>query len=294
MPAPSTRPDRYALVGHPVAHSRSPLIHQLFARQTGENLTYELIDALPEEFETAVRGFGAAGGRGLNVTLPHKEAAFELCTSHGPEADMAGAVNTISFRGRELHGDNTDGIGFIRDLTRNHQRSIAGCRLLLLGAGGAARGILGPILAERPASLLIANRTLERAEALQREFGGAAAVAVCRFDDLAAAGDFDIVINATSAGLHGEQPPFPSSLVSTTSFCYDLAYSLKATPFVAWANASGAGSAVQGWGMLVEQAAESFAIWRGRRPDTGPILAKLLQLTAQAAAASPAVRAVSD
>ena len=276
---PSSSPDRYALVGHPVDHSRSPLIHQLFARQTGENLSYELIDALPEEFETAVRGFGAAGGRGLNVTLPHKEAAFALCTSHGPEASLAGAVNTISISGRNLRGDNTDGIGFIRDLTVNHECALAGRRVLLLGAGGAARGIVGPILTEQPDSLLIANRTLERAQILQRDFSALGNLSVCRFDELGDADAFDIVINATSAGLHGEQPPFPASLVSDSSFCYDLAYSLKPTPFVGWATASGAGKAVQGWGMLVEQAAESFAIWRGRRPDTRPILAKLLQLT---------------
>lgn len=279
MPATSPRPDRYALVGHPVAHSRSPLIHQLFARQTGHNLTYELIDALPEEFETAVRGFGAAGGRGLNVTLPHKEAAYELCVTHGPEADLAGAVNTISFRGRQPHGDNTDGIGFIRDLNVNHECAIAGRRLLLLGAGGAARGIVGPILAERPQLLLIANRTLERAEKLRRDFGAPANCAVGSFDELGEAGYFDVVINATSAGLHGEQPPFPASLVTEASFCYDLAYSLKPTPFVLWARASGAGTAVQGWGMLVEQAAESFAIWRGVRPETRPILDALLKFS---------------
>jgi shikimate dehydrogenase len=279
MPATSSRPDRYALVGHPVSHSRSPLIHQLFARQTGAHMTYELIDALPEEFETAVRGFGAAGGRGLNVTLPHKETAFALCATHGAEAALAGAVNTISFKGRSLHGDNTDGIGFIRDLTVNHSRAIAGQRLLLLGAGGAARGIVGPILTELPESLLIANRTLERAEALRQSFGSPDNLTVCRFDDLDEAGEFDIVINATSAGLHGEQPPFPPSLVGKESFCYDLAYSLKPTPFVAWAEASGAGTAVQGWGMLVEQAAESFEIWRGTRPDTQPILETLLRLT---------------
>jgi shikimate dehydrogenase len=280
MAASSNRPDRYALVGHPVAHSRSPLIHQLFARQTGENLSYELIDASPAEFETAVRGFGAAGGRGINVTLPHKEAAFALCTTRGPEAKMAGAVNTISIIGGKLRGDNTDGIGFIRDLTVNHERALRSRRVLLLGAGGAARGIVGPILAERPDSLLIANRTLERAEKLQQDFGSPGNFSVCRFDELDQAGDFDIVINATSAGLHGEQPPFPASLVSPTCFCYDLAYSLKVTPFLVWAETSGAGTAVQGWGMLVEQAAESFAIWRGRRPDTGPILETIARLTA--------------
>jgi shikimate dehydrogenase len=280
MSTASARPDRYALVGHPVAHSKSPLIHQLFARQTGENLTYELIDATPAQFETAVRGFGAAGGRGLNVTVPHKEAAFALCKSLGPEARAAGAVNTITFTTAGLRGDNTDGLGFIRDLTINQEQPIAGRRVLILGAGGAARGIIGPILAQKPKGLVVANRTLERAEALIGDFGSPAGLSICCFDDLEAEGDFDVVINATSAGLKGEQPPFPASLVGRRTFCYDLAYSLKPTPFVVWAGHNGAARAVQGWGMLVEQAAESFAIWRGKRPDTLPILATLVDLTA--------------
>lgn len=280
MPPPSPRPDRYALVGHPVEHSRSPLIHQLFARQTGENLTYELIDATPDQFETAVRGFEAAGGHGLNITVPHKEAAFALCKNLGKEAQAAGAVNTISFSSGGLRGDNTDGIGFIRDLTINHERALAGRRILLLGAGGAARGIIGPILAQLPQALILANRTIERAEKLKDDLGAPGGLSLCRFDELADVGDCDIVINATSAGLHGEQPPFPASLVRSTTFCYDLAYSLKPTPFVSWAEANGAGWAVQGWGMLVEQAAESFAIWRGRRPETRPILDRLIGLNA--------------
>jgi len=280
MPSSSPRTDRYALVGHPVSHSRSPLIHQLFARQTGDKLSYELIDATPDQFETAVLGFAAAGGRGMNVTVPHKEAAFAICRSHGAEAIAARAVNTITFRGDSRHGDNTDGTGFIRDLTVNHEREIASKRVLLLGAGGAARGIVGPILGERPESLVIANRTIERAEGLARDFGSPRELSTCRFDELEAMGDFDIVINATSAGLRGEQPPFPSSLVGGGTFCYDLAYSLKPTPFVSWAERHGAGQAVQGWGMLVEQAADSYAIWRGKRPDTRPILSKLTSLTA--------------
>jgi len=285
MPTPSSRPDRYALVGHPVEHSRSPLIHQLFAQQLGENLTYELIDAAPSQFETAVLGFAAAGGRGLNVTVPHKEAAFELCRIHGPEAVAARAVNTITFTTGGLRGDNTDGLGFIRDLTVNNERAIASRRVLLLGAGGAARGIAGPMLAEEPDALVIANRTIERAEALRRDLGAPGNVSVCRFDELEDAGEFDIVVNATSAGLKGERPPFPGSLVRKKTFCYDLAYSLKATPFVTWAEANGAGWAVQGWGMLVEQAAEAYAIWRGKRPETREILGKLLALSDRGAVA---------
>jgi shikimate dehydrogenase len=270
-------PDRYALVGHPVQHSRSPLIHQLFARQTGDSMTYELIDATEAQFETAVKGFRAAGGKGLNVTVPHKEAAFELSDRVGDEAATAGAVNTLSFEGNVIRGDNTDGIGFMRDLTVNQSLTVAGRRVLILGAGGAARGILGPLIAAEPAALVLANRTPERAQRLAERFAALGEIHVCTFDDLAGAGVFDILVNATSAGLKGEQPPFPGSLVEAWSCCYDLAYSLKDTPFVEWARRHGAGRAVQGWGMLVEQAAESYRIWRGNRPDTAPILKQLVR-----------------
>jgi shikimate dehydrogenase len=272
--------DRYALVGHPVSHSRSPLIHTLFARQTGEDISYELIDAEPAEFETAVLGFSAAGGKGMNVTVPYKEAAFELCRTHGEEAKAAGAVNTITFKKGQLRGDNTDGIGFIRDVCVNQDRKIEGQRILLLGAGGAARGILRPILGEKPDSLLIANRTIERAEALQQEVDAPPELSVCQFAELDDAGEFDIIINATSAGLSGEEPPFPGSLINPKTFCYDLAYSLKPTPFLVWADRHGAIHRAQGWGMLVEQAAESFFIWRGVKPDTRPILKKLIGFNA--------------
>jgi shikimate dehydrogenase len=269
--------DRYALVGHPVHHSRSPLIHQLFARQSGERVSYELIDAVSEQFEAAVHAFISAGGKGLNVTVPHKQAAYEMADELGPEAELAKAVNTLSFKNGAIRGDNTDGIGFMRDLTVNLKRNIEGQRVLLLGAGGAARGILGPMLAAAPAALCIANRNPARAEALQQEFGAGRTVNVCAFDALGELQPFGFVINATSAGLEGEQPPFPSSLVNAQTFCYDLAYSLKDTPFVSWAQRCGAGRVVQGWGMLVEQAAESYSIWRGRRPQTAAILSKLMR-----------------
>jgi len=280
MPPKNSRPDRYALVGHPVSHSRSPLIHQLFARQTDENMSYELIDASPDEFETAALGFAAAGGLGMNVTVPHKEAAYELCRTHGKEAEAAGAVNTISFSKGRRHGDNTDGTGFLRDLLGNHKQEIATKRVLMLGAGGAARGIIHPILGEGPTELIVANRTIERAEALLQKLGAPQGLSICRFNELDDVEPFDIVINATSAGLKGEQPPFPTSLVNSDTFCYDLAYSLKPTPFVVWADTNGAGYAVQGWGMLVEQAAESFKIWRGIQPETKPILSTLMKVAA--------------
>jgi shikimate dehydrogenase len=267
--------DRYALVGFPVAHSRSPMIHGIFARQTGQALTYELIEASPEDFETAVRGFGAAGGKGMNVTLPHKEAAFALCSTLGVEAKAAGAVNTLTFENGSLHGDNTDSVGFIRDLTQNHSQNTTDRRVLVLGAGGATRGIIGPLLASHPAELLVANRTLSRAEVLKASRPDGGGLSVCSFDDLVDMPPFEVVINATSAGLKGEEPPFPSSVVNEDTFCYDLAYSLKPTPFERWAKASGAGWAVQGWGMLVEQAAQSFFIWRGQRPETTLLVKQL-------------------
>jgi shikimate dehydrogenase len=269
-----TPPDRYALVGHPVAHSRSPLIHTVFARQTGQRLTYELIDAEPAAFETAVRGFGAAGGKGLNVTVPHKQAAFALCTQSSEAAKAAGAVNTISIVGGALQGHNTDGIGFIRDVTVNLRQALGDKRIIVLGAGGAARGVIGPLLNEKPAELTIANRSKERADEVAAMFGGAALVARA-FDELGDLQPFDVVINATSAGLKGEAPPFPAAIVDARSFCYDLVYGSSDTPFVAWAKVHGARRAVHGWGMLVEQAAESFAIWRGVRPDTKPLLKQI-------------------
>jgi shikimate dehydrogenase len=267
-------PDRYALVGHPVEHSRSPLIHTVFARQTSQRLTYELIDAEPAAFETAVRGFGAAGGKGLNVTVPHKEAAFALCGQHSAGAKAAGAVNTISIVGGSLRGDNTDGLGFIRDVTVNLRQALAGARIAVLGAGGAARGIIGPLLEQKPAQLVVANRTKERADEVVARFGSATLLARS-FAELADQAPFDVLINATSAGLKGETPPFPASLVGPSSFCYDLVYGSSDTPFVAWAKTHGAARAVHGWGMLVEQAAESFAIWRGVRPDTKPLLKQM-------------------
>ena len=273
----SSPPDRYALVGHPVEHSRSPLIHRLFARQTRQNITYELIDAEPKSFETAVRGFGAAGGMGLNVTVPHKEAAAALVDEISEPANAARAVNTISFVDGKLRGENTDGVGLIRDLVVNQRVTLSGRRMLVFGAGGAARGIVGPLLAARPAELVIANRTKRRADDLVEQFGKPAALRAIAFDELASLTAFDLLINATSAGLKGEALPFPGSLVGRESVGYDLVYSIKDTPFVAWAREHGAARALQGWGMLIEQAAESFLIWRGVRPNTKPILKQLVR-----------------
>ena len=227
MAVDSGSEDRYGLVGHPVDHSRSPTIHRLFARQTGQDMTYELIDAEPDDLETAVRGFAAAGGMGLNVTVPHKAAAAALCNRISDTAQQAGAVNTLTFTDDgSVTGDNTDGTGLVRDLTQNRDLELGGKRILILGAGGAARGIIGPLLEQQPEELRLSNRTRERAEQLAANWND---VAVCTFADLRGAIAFDLVINATSAGLKGEAPPFPGSIVNAKSVAYDLVYSLKDT-----------------------------------------------------------------
>ena len=270
-------PDRYAVVGFPVDHSHSPLIHRLFARQTGEHVAYTRLAAGPGEFSRTVRRFAADGGRGLNVTVPHKEAAFELADEIGPKAERAGAVNTLSF-GDDGHirGDNTDGIGFRRDIERNHGLELRGKRLLVLGAGGAARGVLAALSGAGLGELVVANRTVQRAMDLLASLDAPANFSVCPLPALGDYEPFDVVVNATSLGIHAATLPFPPSCLGADAFAYDLVYGRQGTPFVDWAVRHGAGKAVQGWGMLVEQAAESFAIWRGVRPDTAPVLKSVL------------------
>ena len=267
--------DRYGVIGHPIAHSRSPQIHQLFAAQTGQDLAYEAFDIAPYELADRVAELADEGLRGLNVTVPHKTAVLELVNSLSERARRAGAVNTVLFHvDGSWQGDNTDGVGLLRDLAQNLGIAIAGRRLLVLGAGGAARGILPELLAAAPASLTIANRTLMRARILAAEFGDSGSVTGCGYDQC---GDepFDLVINATSAGLHGQLPAFPTPIIGPATTCYDLSYGSGDTPFVAWARGQGAAAAHQGLGMLVEQAAESFFLWRRLRPDTQPVLATL-------------------
>lgn len=271
--------DRYGVMGYPVSHSRSPVIHRLFALQTGEKLQYELLQVAPENLETAIRQFQRTGGKGLNITVPHKQSVVKLCDQLAERAATAGAVNTLSFRSGEIHGDNTDGIGLLRDLAVNHGFAIEGSNILVLGAGGATRGIIGPLLEMQPASLRIANRTLDKAEALVRRFADSGPVSACRFNVVPVSEKYDLIINATSAGVKGEAPPYPAAAVSPDTVCYDLSYGLSPTPFSAWAREQGAAVSVMGWGMLVEQAAESFHIWRGVRPDTAPVL-KQMKITA--------------
>ena len=267
--------DRYGVMGYPVAHSRSPVIHQLFAQQTGQELRYELLRVAPEKLEEAVRQFQRTGGKGLNITVPHKRAIFRLVDHLSERASAAGAVNTLTFRDNEIYGDNTDGIGLLRDLVVNLGLHLEGANILILGAGGATRGIVGPLLEMQPRIVCIANRTLSRAEDLAERFSARGAVRACSFDDIPLTEPYDLVINATSAIHGGEVPPYPEGAISQITFCYDLSYSLHPTPFCTWALEHGAAQAVMGWGMLVEQAAESFHIWRGVRPNTKPVLKQI-------------------
>ncbi len=270
----STERDRYAVVGHPVAHSKSPRIHRQFAEQTGEPVEYRAIDIPPGEFAARVQAFFAAGGKGLNVTLPYKEEAYRLAERLTRRARQAGAVNTLALQGDgSLLGDNTDGAGLVQDLQHNLHWDIRGLRVLLLGAGGAVRGVIGPLLEQQPAVLVIANRTPEKAVQLATAFGSG--VRGCGYAALAGEA-FDLVINGTSASLAGELPPLPAGLLAAGACCYDMMYGPEPTVFLRWAQDHGAATA-DGLGMLVEQAAEAFFLWRRVRPQTGPVLQALRQ-----------------
>jgi shikimate dehydrogenase len=264
--------DRYAVMGNPIAHSKSPRIHTLFAAQTGQDLTYEAILVEPGGLADAVAGFLAGGGRGLNITVPFKEEAWKLAASRSDRAERAGAVNTLVLNTDGRHfGDNTDGIGLVRDLTVNHGAAIAGRRILLVGAGGAARGVVESLLREQPALLLVANRTPDRAVELARRFCALGRIEGCGLDALEGQ-SFDLLINATAAGLSGNVPALPDSVVTAASWCYDMMYGDAPTAFVRWATQQGAARTLDGLGMLIEQAAESFYLWREVRPDTGPVI----------------------
>jgi len=262
-------PDRYAVLGNPVAHSLSPRIHALFAAQTGEDMVYEAILAPRDGFAETVRQFAAAGGRGANVTVPFKEEACRLAGRLSPRAAAAGAANTLTFDDQGIAGDNTDGAGLVRDLTANLGCPIADRRILLLGAGGAARGVLRPLLDLAPAELFVANRTAARARDLARLFPGAAGGGL---EELAGR-SYDLVINATSAGLAGAALPIPDAIFAPGCLAYDMLYG-RQTPFLAQARRLGARVA-DGLGMLVEQAAEAFSVWRGVKPETATVLREL-------------------
>ena len=264
--------DRYAVIGNPVAHSKSPLIHSAFAQATGQPLSYERLLAPYDGFVATVDRFVSEGGKGLNVTSPFKREAFALARERSARATSAGACNTLAWRGDHWYGDNTDGAGLLRDLIANRGATIAAREVLVLGAGGAVRGILQPLLHEAPRRLVIANRTQSRAAEL------AAAVAamgpVSAVAPAALVGQrFDVIINATSIGVGGDVPRalWPPGLFAPGALAYDLVYADATTPFLVWAIEQGAAKAADGLGMLVEQAAESFALWRGVRPETAPV-----------------------
>jgi shikimate dehydrogenase len=268
-------PDQYGVVGHPINHSWSPFIHGLFAKQTEQSLVYRLYDIPPEDFRAQVLEFVTRGGRGLNVTVPHKEAAAELANELTARADRAGAVNTLMLKeDHVLVGDNTDGQGLVTDLRQNLGLTITNDRILILGAGGATRGVVEPLLTLGPTELVIANRSPERAVNLASLFSDLGAVRGCGFEEVGAE-PFDLVINATAAGLTGSVPNVAGTIIASHTVCYDMSYSKSATPFVTWAIEQGCARAHKGWGMLVEQAAESFTLWRGIRPDTVPVLTAL-------------------
>lgn len=270
-------PDLYAVFGNPIAHSKSPAIHAEFARGTGQDLVYQAILAPLDGFAAAVAAFQAAGGRGANVTVPFKLAAHDLCQHLSARARAAKAVNTLSFGPDGISGDNTDGIGLVADITRNQGFALAGKRVLLLGAGGAARGVILPLLAQVPASLGIANRTAAKAQQLAQEFSqGGVSVWGGGFAELAGQ-QFDLVINGTAASLSDQAPELPDGLFAAGSLAYDMVYGKGLTPFLRQAQAQGAQKLVDGLGMLIEQAAEAFYLWRGVRPDTGAVFAQLRQ-----------------
>ncbi|MDR0702933.1 MAG: shikimate dehydrogenase [Azoarcus sp.] len=269
--------DRYAVIGHPVEHSKSPIIHAAFARQTRQDLSYQALLAPLDGFSDTVRTFRAGGGRGVNVTVPFKLEACALATRLTARAKAAGALNTLTFNGDIVVGDNTDGIGLVRDLVLNLSCPLAGQRVLLLGAGGAARGVILPLLQVRPTALTIANRTVARAHELRAAFAEHAeqsALTAGGFEDLEG-WEFDVVINATSASLENEAPPLPDGIFAPGAFAYDMMYGMGDTPFLAAARAMGVTRLADGLGMLVEQAAESFTLWRGVRPNSAPVLSRL-------------------
>ena len=270
--------DRYAVFGNPIEHSKSPFIHARFAEQTGQQMEYtaELVEV--GDFDKAVDRFAKTNGKGLNITVPFKQDAWHLATHRSERAERAGAVNTLVINGPgDYFGDNTDGIGLTRDLIKNHALELEGKYILVVGAGGAVRGVIEPLLACKPASLTIANRTKDKALQLAEDFHELGNIRGCGLDEFGT-DHYDIIINGTSASLSGELPSLPATLLHENTFCYDMMYATEPTPFMRWARQHGAKHVVDGKGMLVEQAAESFRIWRGCEPDTAPVIEALRKL----------------
>ena len=266
--------DRYAVIGHPIAHSKSPLIHGLFAQTTGQDMVYTAIEAPLDGFAAVVQAFRAQGGRGLNITLPFKLQAFELATDPLESARLAGAVNALKFEGDRIYADNFDGLGLVNDIQRNLGVSLGGKRVLLCGAGGATRGAIVPIALQKPALLAVANRSADKAHQLKHDFAAHVNLQTGGFEDLAGE-SFDVVLNATSTGLTQAALPLPAGVFAAGALAYELVYGKGLTPFLKQAQAAGATHIADGVGMLVEQAAEAFEWWRGVRPDTRPVIDRL-------------------
>ena len=265
--------DRYAVIGTPIAHSQSPALHAAFAAQSGQDLRYDAVEAPPDGFAAAARAFRSAGGRGMNVTTPFKLDAFAFATERGPRAAAAGAVNALAFDGERVLGENFDGVGLVRDIIVNLALELAGRRVLVIGAGGAARGVLPALLEQQPAWLAVVNRTPARANALAAAMAALGPVAVLEPEAPGTEARFDLVLNATSSSLRGQAVPLPADCFAPGCLAYELSYGRGLTPFLAAAQSAGVQRLADGWGMLVEQAAEAFAWWRGIRPDTAPLLA---------------------
>lgn len=270
--------DHYAVIGNPISHTKSPLIHGLFAQEARQDMQYTAIEGPVEPdsaFADVVRTFAAGGGKGMNVTAPFKLKAFAMADERSERATLAGAVNAMKFEGGRILADNFDGIGLVRDIEINLGLPMVGTRVLMLGAGGAARGALLPFLEAKPAELVIANRDVAKARALAAQVAGRGEVVACGYADLEAMGRFDLVVNATSASLTGDLPPVPPSIFRPDGMAYELAYGKRLTPFLRLARNAGVRNLADGVGMLVEQAAEAFAWWRGVRPDTRPVIDRL-------------------
>ena len=269
-----TKIDQYAVIGNPISHSKSPLIHSLFAKQTKQILNYDTILAETQEgeFILTVQKFKQSGGKGLNITVPFKQVAWELVDKRSKQAELAGAVNTIWFDAKGIyHGENTDGVGLVRDLTQNHGWQFTDKKILVLGAGGAVRGILEPLLKTNPNQCVIANRTVSKAEQLAQLFAHLGNIRASSYENLAGQ-SYDLIINGTSTSLQGKIPPLVDGLIAKNGWCYDMMYAKTATPFMQWSQNQGAVKVLNGLGMLVEQAAESFYIWRKVRPDTASVI----------------------
>lgn len=264
----------YAVMGNPISHSKSPSIHTLFAEQTQQSILYTAIYVDIEGFKQAVGNFSAAGGKGLNITVPFKQEAWALVTNRSERAERAGAVNTIKIEDDQLFADNTDGVGLVNDLTINNDIELKDKKILLMGAGGAARGVLVPLLKQNPSFLFVANRTPDRAKDLASAFADLGSIEGGGYEHIPEQ-KFDVVINATAASLQGDLPPLPDNLLNDNASCYDMMYGAKPTPFMEWATDHKAKKVLDGLGMLVEQAAESFYIWRNVKPETKSVIEKL-------------------